>query len=92
MLPRHLVPLAMGLIAFAVAQAASKSPREDMASFGVACAGGRIAIAATDEGDGPPRSVRGRSACTLERFSDRAAAERYASETFGGRGRPCSCD
>ena len=56
-------------------------------SYGVFCAGGRIAIDSRAE----DQMGSSRSACQLRRFPSRSAAENFARSNFGGIGASCSC-
>ena len=87
MLPRHFIPLALGLAAFAVAEAASEGPRAVPAEYAVSCAAGRIEIGGTSRAP-----QHGAASCVLDRFDDRAAAERFARDRVGGPGSACGCD
>ena len=86
MLPRHLVPLAIGLVAFIVSEAATESPRNG-ARVQVRCAAGSIAVSARDAVD----SSSAAAACTLARFDDRAAAEAFIRRNFAEPGARCAC-
>jgi hypothetical protein len=83
MLPRHLVPLALGLAAFAVAEAASDITHESSRPHAVACVAARIAVQSGPRHD---------AACRYDSFETRDSAEQFARERLGGVGAPCGCD
>ena len=82
MLPRHLIPLAMGLAAFVVAEAASEITH-DALPHAVACVAGRVTIVTAPDGAG---------SCRYATFADRGEAELFAHDRFGSLGAPCGCD
>ena len=83
MLPRHLVPLALGFAAFVMAEAASDIAHDEARPHAVTCTAGRIEIVSEPRED---------AACRFERFSNRSAAEQFARDRFGGAGAFCGCD
>ena len=83
MLPRHLVPLALGFAAFVMAEAASDIAHDEARPYAVACTAGRISIVLA------PGEI---AACRFETFTERSAAERFARDHFGGVGGACGCD
>lgn len=56
-------------------------------SYGVFCAGGRIAVDSRSE----DQMKSNRGACQLRRFRTRSDAENFARNNFGGVGASCSC-
>ena len=83
MLPRHLVPLALGFAAFVMAEAASDIAHDEARPHAVACMNARITV---------ETGLRVEAACRFESFAERAAALKFAIEQFGGVGAPCGCD
>jgi hypothetical protein len=91
LIPRHFIPLLIGLLGFAVAQAATESPRDDglaPSPHDVQCVQGKIGLSEP----GRAESAAGADACLLSSFGDRAAAERFARKKLGGLGAPCRCN
>ena len=82
MLPRHLIPLAIGLAAFIVAQAASEIT-QDVSPHAVACVAGRVTIVSAPAGAG---------SCRYGTFAERGEAELFVRGRFGNLGAPCGCD
>lgn len=90
LIPRHFIPLVVGLLGFAVAQAATESPPDDglaPSPHDVQCVQGKIGLSEP----GRTESAAGAGACLLSSFGDRGAAEHYARKKFGGLGASCRC-
>jgi hypothetical protein len=83
----HRATVAVLLVGLAAAALSAAAGAQTFESYGVFCAGGRIAIDIRSEEQ--MRSQRG--ACQFVRFPTRSDAEGFARRNFGGVDGKCSC-